>query len=183
MGEGSPPSSTYRHRRATFAAEEQRLGRISLRFSLLRGALFLVFAACLAVILVRGGRPGWEWWVGAGFWLIAFLAVLPYHDRIIQLQRRHGELRTTNEAGRLRLARDWAALPVPSLPEPEDAERPVARDLNLFGRASLAQLLGTVHTPPGKEVLADWLLHPASPDEILLRREAVAELSSEIDLR
>ncbi|HEX9944613.1 MAG TPA: hypothetical protein VGG03_21600 [Thermoanaerobaculia bacterium] len=178
-----PPAEVYSHRRDSFAAEEQRLDRISFRFSILRGALFLAFVVCLAVILVRGGNLSWGWWVGAGFWLIAFLAVLPYHDRVIQRQRRQGELRKINEEGLLRLARDWAGLPVPSLPEPEDTERPIARDLNLFGRASLAHLLGTVHTPPGKATLADWLFHPAPPEEIVERQEAVAELAPEIDLR
>ena len=47
----------------------------------------------------------------------------------------------------------------------------------------MAQLLGTVHTPPGKTALADWLLHPAPPEEIVRRQEAVAELAPEIDLR
>ncbi len=121
-----------------------------------------------------GGASGWS----PSLW------VLPYHDRvIIKRQRREGELRTINGEGLLRLARDASALAVPTLPEPDDAERPIARDLNLFGRASLAQLLGTVHTPPGKSALADWLLHPAAPEEILRRQEAVAELAPEIDLR
>jgi membrane protein implicated in regulation of membrane protease activity len=177
------PAKVYQERRDAFAFEERRLAGISFRFSVLRGTLFLAFVACLTVILVRGGRPGWGWWASAGFWLVAFLAVLPYHDRVIQRQRRQGELRTINEEGLLRLSRDWAALPVPSLSEPEDAERPIARDLNLFGRASIAHLLGTVHTPPGKAALADWLLHPAAPEEIGARQEAVAELAPEIDLR
>jgi MutS-like protein len=179
----SLPAEVYRQRRGAFASEEQRLGRISFRYSILRGVLFLAFVACLGVILVRGGRPGWEWWAGAAFWLIAFLAVLPHHERIIQRQRRQGELRAINEEGLLRLARDWDALPVPSLPEPADDERPIARDLNLFGRASVAHLLGTVQTPPGRATLASWLLHAAPPEEIVARQEAVAELSPEIDLR
>ncbi len=179
----SPPAEAYRHRRDTFAAEEARLTKTSFRFSIFRGLLFLAFVACLAVILVRGGRPGWEWWAGAGFWLVAFLAVLPYHDRVIQKQRRQRELMRINEEGLLRLARNWAALPLPSLPDPDDTERPIARDLNLFGRASVAHLLGTVHTPPGKTAFADWLLHPAPPEEIARRQKAVAELAPEIDLR
>jgi membrane protein implicated in regulation of membrane protease activity len=176
-------SETYAHRRDAFAVEEQRLAGISFRYSLVRGALFAAFVVCLGVILVRGGLPGWRWWAGAGFWLVAFLWILPYHDRVIQRMRREGELRRINEEGLLRLVRDWAHLPLPTLPEPEDSERPSARDLNLFGRASVAQLLGTVHTPPGKTALADWLLHPAPPDEIVRRQEAVAELAPEIDLR
>jgi hypothetical protein len=176
-------AEVYARRRDTFAAEEQRLAGISFRFSLFRGALFAAFVVCLAVILARAGNPGWEWWAGAGFWFLAFLWVIPYHDRVIRRQKREGELRKVNEEELLRLARDWSALPLPSLPEPDDAERPIARDLNLFGRASLAQLLGTVHTPPGKTALADWLLHPAPPEEIARRQEAVAELAPGIDLR
>ncbi|HTG34325.1 MAG TPA: hypothetical protein VLB76_15465 [Thermoanaerobaculia bacterium] len=177
------PATLYTQRRDAFAAEESRLAGISSRFSLLRGALFLAFVVCLAVILVQRGNPGWGWWAGAGFWLVVFFWVLPYHDRVIQRQRRQGELRTINEEGLLRIARDWTRLPLPSLPEPDDTERPIARDVNLFGRASVAQLLGTVHTPPGKTALVDWLLHPAPPEEIVCRQEAVAELAPEIDLR
>ncbi len=177
------PATLYAHRRDAFASEEARLAGISSRFSLLRGALFAAFVVCLGVILMQRGNPGWEWWAGAGFWLVAFFWVLPYHDRIIKQQRREGVLRTINEEGLLRLARDWARLPLPTLPEPDDADRPTARDVNLFGRASVAQLLGTAHTPPGKNALVDWLLHPANPEEIVQRQEAVAELAPEIDLR
>ncbi|MFY9822800.1 MAG: hypothetical protein WAM82_15565 [Thermoanaerobaculia bacterium] len=177
------PAGTYSARRDASAAEEKRLAGISLRFSILRGVLFFLFFGCLLVILLRGGRPGWEWWTGAGFWLVAFLAVLSPHERIVQRQRRSRELRRINEEGLLRLERAWDRLPIPVLPEPGEKDRAVARDLNLFGRASLAQLLGTVHTPPGKADLAAWLLNPAPPEEIASRQPAVGELGPEIDLR
>jgi len=179
----SSPPKTYLERRAAFATEEKRLAGISFRFSILRGGLFLLFSGCLLMILIRGGRPGWEWWAGAGFWLLAFLAVLSPHERIVQRQRRNRELRQINEEGLLRLAREWKQLPLPNLPEPEEEGRAMARDVNLFGRASIAQLLGTLHSPPGKGVLMDWLLHPAPPAEIADRQAAVGELAPEIDLR
>jgi len=179
----SSPYSIYQERREAFATEEKRLAGISLRFSILRGGLFLVFAACLLLILLRGGRPGWEWWAGAGFWLVAFLAVLPPHERIVKRLQRQRELRRLNEEGLLRLVRDWKHLPPASLPEPEEGDRALARDLNLSGRASLAQLLRTLHSPPGKAVLGSWLLHPAPPAEIAVRQAAVAELAPEVDLR
>jgi hypothetical protein len=177
------PGTVYELRRDAFAAEEKRLARISFRYSVVRGVLFAAFVACLGVLLVRAAWFEWEWWIGAAVFLAAFLAVLPPHDRILQRQRRQGELRRINEEGLLRLARDWADLPVPSLPDPAVAERPLSRDLNLFGRASLWHLLGTAHTPPGKTALAGWLLEPAPPEEISRRQEAVAELAPEIDLR
>src|SRR3954451_22300911 len=100
------PAPLYTHRRDAFAVEETRLAGISYRFSLLRAALFLAFVVCLGVILVQRGHSGGPWWGGAVFWLVAFVWVLPYHDRIIQRQRRQGELRRINEEGLLRLARD-----------------------------------------------------------------------------
>jgi hypothetical protein len=175
--------STYQVRRDTFAAEEARLGRTSFRFSVFRGILFFAFVACLFVVLLRAGRPGWEWWAGAGFWLVAFLAVLPRHERVLQRQRRVGDLRRINEEALHRLSRSWADLPISSLPDPADAERPISRDLGLFGRASLWHLLGTAHTPPGKITLSRWLLEPAPPEEIARRQGAVAELAPEVDLR
>jgi hypothetical protein len=176
------PESTYRDRAASFSAEERRLARISFRFSVGRGALFLGFAATLLLILVRAAVADADWWLAAGAWLAAFLLVLPWHDRIIQRQRRATALRGLNEEALRRLARDWEHFPVPLVPESVAGDHR-ARDLDLFGRASLLHLLGTAHTPAGRLRLAGWLLHPAAPAEIGLRQEAVRELAPEIDFR
>ncbi|HEX3530425.1 MAG TPA: DNA mismatch repair protein MutS [Thermoanaerobaculia bacterium] len=178
-----PSADTYRQRRASFEAEEKRLSRISFRYSILRGGLFFGFVCCLAVILVRAGSaflPGW--WIAAAVWLVAFFAVLPAHDRVIGAMRRAADLRMLNEEALSRLARAWDRLPVPQTAV-AGTEGPLARDLDLFGRASLFQLLGTAHTPQGKALLAGWLLRPAAPAEIAERQEAVAELAPEIDFR
>jgi len=178
-----PSADTYRQRLSTFEAEEKRQGKISFRYSILRGGLFFGFVCCLAVILVRAGSaflPGW--WIAAAVWLVAFFAVLPVHDRVICAMRRAADLRTLNEEALSRLARAWDRLPVPQTAV-AGTEGPLARDLDLFGRASLFQLLGTAHTPQGKALLAGWLLRPAAPAEIAGRQEAVAELAPEIDFR
>ncbi|HWM93445.1 MAG TPA: hypothetical protein VN493_21975 [Thermoanaerobaculia bacterium] len=174
--------STYRQRRDSFQEEERRLARISLRFSIVRGILFAAFAGCLLWVLFDAGSPPPAAWIGAAVSLLAFLAILPRHDRIVASQRQAGDLARINEEALLRLARDWKQLPVPSLPEGRH-ELPLARDLDLFGSASVFQLLGTVHTPAGKTELADRLLNPAPPPEIARRQEAVAELAPELDLR
>ena len=186
------PEDTYRQRRAAFDAEERRLARVSFRFSLLRGGLFVGFLACLAVILVRAGftgEPGW--WIAAAVWLVVFFAVLPLHDRVIGEQRRAGDLRDLNDEALLRIERAWDRLPIPAVAAEgpngingiNGISPPLARDLDLFGRASLFQLLGTAHTPAGKATLAGWLLHPAPPEEISQRQAAVSELAPEIDFR
>lgn len=170
----------YRKRRASFLEDERRLARISLRFSIVRGTLFAVFAGCLLWILFDASSPPPASWTGAAVSFLAFLAILPRHDRIVAGQRRAADLARINEEALLRIGRDWKQLPVPSLPEGY-SELPLARDLDLFGPASVFQLLGTAHTPSGKTGLADWLLNPVS--ELPSHQEAVAELAPELDLR
>lgn len=176
------PNITYQNRAAAFSAEERRLARISFRFSVGRGALFLGFLATLLTILVRASLADATLWLVAGAWLAAFLLVLPWHERIVQRQRRAAALRELNEEALRRLARAWDRLPVPRVPEALAVDHR-ARDLDLFGRASLLQLLGTPHTPAGRLRLAGWLLQPAPPAEIALRQEAVRELAPEVEFR
>src|SRR5204863_6097160 len=80
------------------------------------------------------------------------------------------------EAGLARLEHRWAGHGV-SGAEYLDENHPCAADLDLFGRASLFELLCTARTRAGRDTLARWLLEPASPDEVRLRQGAVRELS------
>jgi hypothetical protein len=73
---------------------------------------------------------------------------------------------------------------VPRLAVPDPGrDHPYARDLDLFGRASLFELLGATGTPSGQHTLRQWLLAPADPATIRQRQEAVAELSPQLDFR
>lgn len=179
-----PPllAATYEQRAAAFSAEERRLARVSFRFSIVRAALFVGFVASLLTILIRASYGESVWWLVAGAWLVAFLAILPWHDRTIRRQRRSASLRDLNQQALYRLDRDWDHLPRPAVAE-ERRTDPRARDLDLFGPASLFHLLGTAHTPAGKDVLSGWLLHPAPPEEIVRRQEAVTELAPKLDVR
>lgn len=175
------PRSTYEERRDRFAAEEQRLARKSLRYSIVRGGFFLLFLAGLVWILSNARGAGWEQWAAAFAPFVVFLAILPAHDRVIAAQHRAADLRRLNEQGLARLDRDWDSLPLPS--PPPVGEGSLARDLDLFGRASLFHLLGTAHSPTGRLALAGWLSEPAEPEEIVRRQGAVAELAPETELR
>lgn len=64
-----------------------------------------------------------------------------------------------------------------------DSAHPYSRDLDLFGKGSLFELLSTARTAAGEEALARWLLAPAFVDEIYARHAAVDELKSRMDLR
>jgi hypothetical protein len=60
---------------------------------------------------------------------------------------------------------------------------PYAGDLDLFGTGGLFELLCTARTRTGEEILAAWLLSPASLEEVRQRQGAVAELRQRLDLR
>ena len=60
---------------------------------------------------------------------------------------------------------------------------PYARDLDLFGPASLFELLCTARTLAGEEMLARWLLNAAPTAEIVARHGAVGDLRDRVDLR
>lgn len=57
------------------------------------------------------------------------------------------------------------------------------RDLNLFGKGSLFELLCTARTEMGRRRLASWLRETPSLDETLARQEAVRELTARTSLR
>ncbi|HXU30436.1 MAG TPA: DNA mismatch repair protein MutS, partial [Thermoanaerobaculia bacterium] len=137
---------------------------------------------CLIAIVVKASEP-WTLGVpigGAVAALAVFLGLLGNHEKVIREEKRRGELVKIQEEALARLARDWNALPLPNLPSTDSA---LARDLGLFGRASLGQLLGTARTPPGRKTLVAWLSTPAATPEIRARQEAVRELTPEIELR
>jgi hypothetical protein len=64
-----------------------------------------------------------------------------------------------------------------------ERDHPYARDLDVFGKGSLFELLDITVSPWGTKTLASWLKHPAALDEVRLRQQAVSELRPLLDLR
>ena len=89
-----------------------------------------------------GSLPGAA---GAGAWLLTFAALVVRHARVEDERARHEAARVINVRALARLAREWAALPDVAPTQDAHLDRhPYARDLDLFGHASVAQwLLGT----------------------------------------
>jgi len=72
------------------------------------------------------------------------------------------------------------------LPDGKDWAAPVhdyANDLDIFGRASLYQYINRTSSEFGNETLANWLLQPATANEITERQEAVKELGPQYQWR
>ena len=132
---------------------------------------------------------GWGWWadswlatIAGAVVLVGFVILAVYHGRLGRRRRRAAALVEINREAIARVARDWTALPLrhQSVAPPD---HPFALDLDLFGRASLAQLLETPATPMGEATLAAWLLAPAAPATVRQRQVAVAELAPLLDFR
>jgi hypothetical protein len=62
-----------------------------------------------------------------------------------------------------------------------DTQHVYASDLDLFGPHSLFQYLNRCHADQSKKLLADYLKSPCTPDQILLRQNAIDELSKKQD--
>lgn len=143
----------------------------------------------LVVFLAGAGLITWGLWQGFPILVLPGLAALSlfawlvtYHQRLGRQRHRLGLLAKINREAISRLERDWKTLPVVDdwLPPPS---HPFARDLDLFGPASLFHFLTRTTTPMGAQTLRDWLLHPASPASIRRRQEAVSDISHRLDAR
>jgi hypothetical protein len=171
----------YGERSAQFAAEAARYGRHDGKLVAARGLTFLAGAFCMVLgYLDAPARPAW---LAAGTLLFVLFLGLAILDDYRKRRRDHLEqLQQVNERQAARCVRDWSAVPIPRVSVPL-RHAAVAKDLDLFGRASLFQLVNQAHTPRGIETLRDWLLEPTAPQEIGDRQASVRELMPLFELR
>lgn len=114
--------------------------------------------------------------------LALFIALAIRQEKILGSIRYRSRALSFYERGLARLNDRWAG-------SGETGERfldpthPFARDLDLFGRASLFEYLSSARTRAGEQALARWLLHAAAPDEILARQDAIRELRTRVKFR
>ena len=112
--------------------------------------------------------------------LFVFSAAL--HERVIRALRRSLRAIAFYERGLARIGGQWAGKGETG-ERFSDALHPYSRDLDLFGKGSLFELLCNARTGAGQETLAKWLLEPASPEEVRLRHTAVDDLRGRLDFR
>jgi hypothetical protein len=113
---------------------------------------------------------------------VLFLVLVIRHDRVSRRRELAERAVAFYERGLARLENRWAGSGQPGTRFLDD-HHPYAPDLDLFGSASLFELLCTARTRRGEDTLAAWLLGPAPPDEIRSRQVAVRELRPRLDLR
>ena len=171
----------YRSRIATWTSQRDAAAARGVVLSRLRLASFLGGIALLWWGMAHHQDAVTAAGVAA---MIAFAALVVVHARVIDRATRAETARQINVQGIARLGRDWKALPdVPAPPELDLEVHPYARDLDLFGRASLTRWLGRPATIHGARRLWDWLLAPAEPRELLMRQPAIQELAAKREWR
>ena len=107
---------------------------------------------------------------------------------LIEYQRRRSrinfmKLRSLSEfyeKGTARLTHDWERLD--SGDDFLNQDHLYAKDLDLFGRGSLYQLVCSARTQIGNQTIANWMTSPAGVLEIRSRQAAIAELRNRRDL-
>jgi hypothetical protein len=170
------PRAEYARRREERRAEAARRMRLFRRVGVAR----LVSAAALLVLAWLAFKGLSAWWLLPP--AAAFLALAAAQQRITQGRRRCERAAAFYEQGLDRLDDRWAGRGATGARFLDDAH-PYAADLDLFGRASLFELLSAARTRAGEETLAHWLLSPAPPEVVRARQLAVAELCPLLDLR
>ena len=171
------PAAVYVELRSRREEEILRLDRSHAKLGYAR----LATAACAALAvwcaLFRGFSILWIL-VPLG----AFVALMVAHERLLRQLERQRRAQRFFDRGLARLRGDWAG-------HGETGERylnaahPYAPDLDIFGKASLFELLSTARTHIGEDTLASWLQRPAPPETVLARQAAVEELRPRLDLR
>lgn len=170
------PATIYRQRLADRAA--RRDASLARRNRL--GTLRLAAFAALAAVVWNAFHGRSLWWLAPSVALFVVLVWLQSRaERDAELAARAIRF---YERGLSRLEHRWQG-------GGETGERfmdphhPYSSDLDLFGRASLFELLSTARTRGGEARLASWLCNGASPDVIRLRHQAIEELRPLLDLR
>jgi hypothetical protein len=173
----SDPRHEYERRLAHWNVLVQRGDRRHRLIANLRLGVAAIAALTAWLAFGRGGV--------APFWILlpaaAFLVLVVVHARVLYRNERASRARDLYRRGLARLEGRWAGVGSDGARFLND--HPYARDLDLFGPASLFQLVNAAHTEAGEETLADWLRTPAAVDEIGGRQEAVRELAPLIDFR
>jgi len=140
--------------------------------------IVLALVACVAFYqsVIAKRLPIWAaaLVVPAGAWVIQKRHRC--HIKSIQLQ----SLIEYYEKGAARLTRKWDQLDGGD--KFVDQDHFYSKDLDLFGRGSVYQMLCSARTHIGRETLARWMKGPADPDEIRARQESISELRPRRDL-
>jgi hypothetical protein len=176
------PLERYEQRTAHFLEEVKRLEAQSRAYSNLRLAIFV--AGVISALIVPKNTPFWILLLTALLLLLVFLfiAAAIRHQVIEGKLETSREMARRNEEGKARITRNWKDLPDRS-PPAELLGGPLAQDLDLFGEASLFDLVCTANTWEGRNGVARALLHGVEQQQLPDRQASIRELAARLEFR
>jgi hypothetical protein len=173
-----PPIDEYIQRRAGRASEHARLARLDARISYGRLTAVAAIAICAWLVIGRDSLPAWFLVIP----IAAFVALAVWHDRVLRAADCMTRAMAFYDHGIARLEDRWQGIG-----EPGDRflneNHLYARDLDMFGQASMFQLLSRARSHLGEDLLAAWLMSPAPLPAIRQRQNAITELRDQLDFR
>ncbi|HEX6494996.1 MAG TPA: mismatch repair protein [Acidobacteriaceae bacterium] len=177
---GSNPDArgVYSSRLAALEAERTRLRHRDRLFGFSK--LAFAIAAVVCAIWLASAHPGLLAWALVPALVFAILWIA--HERLLRASNESARLESFYRRGLARLDDAWSGHGDAGH-RFLDSGHLYARDLDIFGAGSLYELISQAASAPGQHTLSDWLLHPAEPDEIIERQEAIRELTARLDLR
>lgn len=172
------PSEEYGQRRSVRESRVKQFDKTHIQL----GNARLFLAVCVVVLAWASFHSRYlsAWWMAAP--ILAFAGIAFWHSRILRSRELAQRAVAFYERGLARIEDRWAGTGETG-ERFNDPHHVYAADLDLFGDASLFQLLSSARTRIGEETLAGWLLSPSKLGEVRERNAAVNELRNEVDLR
>ncbi|MBX3176768.1 MAG: DNA mismatch repair protein MutS [Candidatus Hydrogenedentes bacterium] len=171
------PAAAYSERLAARKAARDAFDARFDRIANLRLAVFLLAALMAGLAFWGSMHPAWLLLPIAGF-----VALAVRHESVARGRARADAAVGYYEKGLRRIAGDWPGDGVQDVAA-QERDHPYAPDLDLFGPASLFELLCQAQTASGRTRLAGWMQRPQAAADIRARQEAVRELAPRLDLR
>ena len=161
--------------------------RLSLAEAIRRHVAFGNLRAVVFLAGLAASYAAFAWHMFSAWWLLAFVAGFYWAgallERAINTRARLTRSVMFYERALARLNGRWAGTGGETGDRFRHDEHLYANDLDLFGEASLFELLSSARTRIGEGTLAAWLKAPAEPATVRARQQAVVELAPRTDLR
>ena len=175
MNEPGSARSRYESRLSHIAQVQAHLAKRNGTFVIIRTVLFFAAAILLAAGYL-GAEPRGPLLIIGWILAAAFLVAITAHEHIRLTDLSANRRKKLVERLLARIDRRWDALTI--IPSGVIEQTAVVDDLDLFGPASLWQLLALPSTGFGRRTLANWLLHVPDQADLRQRQLAVQQLSS-----
>lgn len=172
-------AGVYEARLQQYTKQAEQLGEQSKLLSNFRGLSFGVFVIA-AIGWMTSGNAVWP--VLTAIAGSAFAALIVAHSRIIAREDMALRWRQVNDDALKRVSGAFKDLGLDGA-EFKNPIHPYAEDLDLFGKASLFQLINRAHTKFGQRRMSAFLMNRCPVGELTERQAAVKELKPLLDFR